>query len=331
MHYSNAFMQEFSLRLPVIMAPMFLVSNREMMEAALSGRILGVFPSLNYRKSEELSELLDQLNTYRERQHLPNPYGVNLIVQKSNTWFEKHLDCCVAKKVPFYITSLGNPSEVIRRAHSYGARVYCDITRMDHAEKCAALGCDGFIAVGAGAGGHAGPVPLNVLVPALVKRFPALPVIAAGGIATGEGIVSMLALGAVGVSMGTRFIASTEAGVSEDYKNAIVTSGMEDIVMTERLSGTPCAIINTPYARKIGSHQNALEKWINRNAKVRKYYKMLLHYRGMKKLEAAIQPGSYRTLWSAGQSSELINRVDPCGLIIDTLGEEMEQTFFRLR
>src|SRR5205085_6516668 len=137
----------------------------------------------------------------------------------------------------------------------YGAKVFCDITNLIHAKKCFGLGCDGFIAVGQGAGGHAGPYPLQVLIPALKKEFPDKIIIAAGGIASGNGILSVLALGADGVSIGTRFIASTEAKVNDAYKNAIVNSGMEDIVMTEKLSGTPCTIINTDQAKKMGYKQ----------------------------------------------------------------------------
>jgi nitronate monooxygenase len=316
-----------NISFPLIMAPMFLVSNEGMMKSAIDGGVMGVFPSLNYRNTGELDAVIAELHRYRSEKSGTGSFGVNLIVQKSNPLFEQHLAICVARKVPFYITSLGSPAEVIRQAHSYGARVFCDVTNLIHAEKCAGLGCDGFIAVGQGAGGHAGPNPLTVLVPSLRAKFPDIPVIAAGGVATGAGILSMLALGAAGVSIGTRFIASTEAQVSDAYKKAVVDSGMDDIAMTERLSGTPCTIIDTPYARKIGYQQTWLEKQFSKNATTRKYFKMLVQIRGMKKLEAAVKPGNYNNLWCAGKSVELIHDILPCSQIITKFKEEVSSSW----
>lgn len=310
-----------SIDFPVIMAPMFLVSNKEMMKAAIQNGIAGAFPSLNFRDEKELTVLLDELNDELKK-NKNGSYGVNLIVQKTNIYYEKHLKICVDKKVPFYITSLGNPKQVIEAAHSYGAKVFCDVTNIEHAQKCADLGCDGFIAVGQGAGGHAGPNPLQVLVPALHNTFPGVPVIAAGGIASGEGILSMLALGAAGVSIGTRFIASTEAKVSNEYKNAVINARMDDIVLSEKLSGTPCTIIDTPYAKKIGYRQNWLERLLSRNKRTKKYFKMLVQVRGMKKLEQAIKPGNYDNLWCAGKSVELVDEISDCKIIISSLKTE---------
>ena len=313
-----------NIRLPVIMAPMFLVSNEKMIKSAIQNGVMGVFPTLNYREKGELDLIIDVLHAFKKDNQHQGDFGVNLIVQKSNPLYEKHLDICVAHKVPFYITSLGSPAEVIRKAHSYGAKVFSDVTNLVHAEKCAGLGCDGFIAVGQGAGGHAGPNPLTVLVPALHAKFPGVPVVAAGGIANGAGIVAMLAMGAAGVSIGTRFIASIEAGVSDEYKQEVVNSGMEDIVMTERLSGTPCTIINTPYAKKVGYSQNWFEKLLSKNTSTKKYFKMLVQIRGMKKLEDAVKPGNYNNLWCAGKSAELIHDIQSCDHIISTLETEME-------
>src|ERR1051326_2916421 len=190
---NNALTAALGIDFPMIMAPMFLVSNVGMIKCAMKDGIGGAFPSLNFRKEGELEQVLDTLNKERSP---GGTYGVNLIVQRTNPYFEKHLKVCVEKKVPFYITSLGSPKTVIEQAHAYGAKVFCDVTNLEHAEKCFALGCDGFIAVGQGAGGHAGPFPLQVLVPALRKKYPGKLIIAAGGIASGEGMVSAIALGA---------------------------------------------------------------------------------------------------------------------------------------
>lgn len=321
---------QLGIRLPVIMAPMFLVTNEPMLKAALDSGIMGVFPSLNYRKEGELGALIKQLHEYKQSRSSSGNFGVNLIVQKSNPLYQQHLDVCINGKVPFFITSLGSPAEVIQRAHSYGAKVFCDVTNMEHAAKCAGLGCDGFIAVGQGAGGHAGPNPLTVLVPALKEQFPQTPVVAAGGVATGAGIVSMLAIGAAGVSIGTRFIASVEAGVSDAYKEAVVNSDMEDIVMTERLSGTPCTIIDTPYAKKIGYRQGWLERFLSKNSTTKKYFKMLVQINGMKKLEKAIKPGNYNNLWCAGKSVAVIHDIKSCTEIVNTMESEMKTSLQEL-
>lgn len=321
--------QLLNIDFPMIMAPMFLVSNEAMVIAAMKSGIAGTFPSLNYRNPGEIEQVLDALNA--EKTKSPNgTYGVNLIVQKTNPLYEKHLKVCVEKKVPFYITSLGSPKEVIQQAHTYGAKVFCDVTNIEHAKKCYDLGCDGFIAVGQGAGGHAGPNSLQILIPALQQAFPDTPVIAAGGIGNGAGILSMLTLGAAGVSVGTRFIASSEAAVSDAYKNAIVDSKMEDIVLTEKISGTPCTIINTPYAKKIGYRQNWLERALSNNSRTKKYFKMWVQLTGMKNLEKSIKPGNYQTLWCAGQSVQLINDIISCKEIIDRMKKETTDAYNQL-
>lgn len=316
---SKAILQDLlNIEFPIVMAPMFLVSNQAMMEEGIKNGVMATFPSLNYRNDGELDAILKSLSTVEG----PGNFGVNLIVQKSNPLYRKHLDVCVANKVPFYITSLGSPEEVIEKAHAYGAKVFCDVTNTVHAQKVASLGADGFIAVGAGAGGHAGPIALHVLIENLVEQFPDIPVLAAGGIATGKGLKAMMILGAAGASIGTRFIATSEATVSDEYKNAIVDYGMNDVILTEKLSGTPCAIINTPYAKKIGTKQGWFEKLLNKNKTIRKYFKMLTQFRGMKKLENAVKPGSYKTLWSAGQSIGMVKSVLPVAEVINKLKDE---------
>ncbi|MFM7053793.1 MAG: NAD(P)H-dependent flavin oxidoreductase [Bacteroidota bacterium] len=312
------------------MAPMFLVSNEQMIKEAMLQGIMGVFPSLNYREKGALPALLDGLNSFKQTNQTSGNYGVNLIVQKTNVLYREHLEHCVAAKVPFYITSLGNPEEVIRKAHAYGAKVFCDVTNLTHAEKCASLGCDGFIAVGQGAGGHAGPHPLSVLIPALRRDFPHIPTVAAGGIATGAGILSALSLGAAGASIGTLFITCEEAAVGNAYKNAIVKSGMDDIVLTERLSGTPCSIIETPYSKRIGYKQNSLERLLSKSNLTKKYFKALVHIRGLQQLEKAIKPGNYNNLWCAGKSSELVKEIKPISKIVKDLNLELKEAFENL-
>ena len=330
MNSLQKFNTQLNIEFPIIMAPMFLVSNVEMIKAGMRAGIMATFPSLNYRKEGELEAVLDELNNYH-KQHPKGSYGVNIIVQKSNPLSSEHLKICIDKKVPFFITSLGNPKEVIDLAHGYGGKVFCDVTNIAHAKKCAEVNCDGFIAVGQGAGGHAGPNPLHVLVPSLVNHFPHMPVVAAGGITNGEAILSLQILGACGVSIGTRFIATLEASVSKEYKQAIVDSKMDDIVMTTKLSGTPCTIINNDAAKKMGYTQNWLERFLSNNSTTKKWFKMLVQLRGMKKLEKSILPNNYQTLWCAGKSSELISDIKPCEEIISQIKEEYEQALKKIQ
>ena len=309
---------------PIIMAPMFLVSNEAMLKAGMQAGVMATFPTLNYRKEGELDAVLKNLAAYKTSAITGN-YGVNLIVQKANPLYIKHLKICVDNKVPFYITSLGSPKEVIEAAHSYGAKVFCDVTNIEHAKKCYDLNCDGFIAVGQGAGGHAGPNPLQVLVPALKAAFPDKPIIAAGGITSGAGLLSVQILGAEAVSIGTRFIASKEAGVNQQYKEAIVNAHMDDIVMTTKLSGTPCTIIDTPAAKKMGYTQNWFERMMSNNPQTKKWFKMFVQLRGMKKLEQSVLPNNYQTLWCAGKSVELIDSILSCEEIIADIKREYAQ------
>jgi nitronate monooxygenase len=314
----NVLAEVLKIEFPIIMAPMFLVSNTDMLKAGMKSGIMAVFPSLNYRKEGELNSILDELNAFHSR-HLNGNYGVNIIAQRTNPFYSQHLKICADKKVPFYITSLGSPKEVIQVAHSYGARVFCDVTNIAHAQKCYENNCDGFIAVGQGAGGHAGPNPLQVLIPALKNYFPDKPIVAAGGIASGSGLLSVMVLGAAGASIGTRFIASKESKVNDSYKQAIVKAGMDDIVMTTKLSGSPCTIIDTPEAKKMGYTQTWFERFMSNSPRTKKWFKMLVQARGMKKLEQSVLPDNYQRLWCAGKSSELITNVLPCEEIIEQI------------
>lgn len=318
------------IEFPIIMAPMFLVSNEAMIKAGMQAGIMATFPTLNYRKEGELDYVLKTLAAY-QTSGIKGSYGVNLIVQRANPLYMKHLQVCAENKVPFYITSLGSPKEVIEIAHSYGAKVFCDVTNIEHAQKCYDLNCDGFIAVGQGAGGHAGPNPLQVLIPSLKIHFSDKPIIAAGGITSGAALLSVQVLGAAGVSIGTRFIASKEAGVNQQYKDAIVNSHMDDIVMTTKLSGTPCTIINTAEAKKMGYEQNWLEKFMSHNPQTKKWFKMFIQLRGIKKLEKSVLPNNYETLWCAGKSVELIKSINSCAEIISEIKTEYTQRLLELK
>ena len=308
------------IRYPIIQAPMFLVSNVDMVVAASEAGAIGTFPALNYRPVEKYIEALKEMKTRTKK-----PIGLNIIVNKSNTRAKEDLKHALDAGVNLFITSLGSPKEVIAEAHKNGAKVVCDVVNLEHAKKVQDLGADGVIAVGTGAGGHAGPLSPIVLVNWL-KHELEIPIIAAGGIANGATMASMMAVGAAGVSIGTRFIACTEAKVEQAYKDAIVNSSPEDIVMTTRVSGTPAAVINTPYVQKMGLDLPWYFKLAKDQKTLKKYIVPLIHYLGSKSLEEAATGPSWKTVWSAGQSVGLVDSILPCEEIIRNIVNEYEQT-----
>ncbi len=312
---------------PIIAGPMFLVSDENLVSSVVKAGALAAMPSLNWRTPEAFRAAVREVKSRLGGA----PFGVNLIVNKASPRASVDLEICAEEKVPFVITSLGSPKEVIRRMHEVGSRVFCDVTTFEYAQKVQDLGADAVIAVSSGAGGHAGPISPLVLIPYLKRRLK-IPVIAAGGIATGEQIAAALLLGADGVQLGTRFIATTEARVSQGYKDAIVAAKPEDIVMTLRISGTPAAVIRTPYIDQVGLELNPIEKFLLKNPWTRKYAKMARMLAGSKALEKAAEASgktTWKEVWSAGQSSGLIEDVLPASEVVEKLMRECHEALSR--
>lgn len=304
------------IKYPIIMAPMFLVSNVEMTVAGIEAGITGAIPALNYRTVDELRNAIREI-----RSRVDGPFGINLIVNKSNFLYKEQLEVICEEKVDFIITSLGSPEETINRAKKSGVKVFCDVTDVNYAKKVESLGADALIAVNKEAGGHAGNTSYQELVPALQKAC-SIPVISAGGVGDHKSLSDKLALGVAGVSVGTIFIASDEADVSQEYKQACVDFGAKDIVMTTKLSGSRCSVINTPYLQKIGTEQNWLERILNKNKRLKKWFKAFTFYRGMKKLQSAAFGATYKTIWCAGPTVEYVKSIRPVKEIVKSLVNE---------
>jgi nitronate monooxygenase len=284
-----------------------------MVIAACESGATAAIPALNYRTTDLLREGIDKI-----RKSTNKPFGINLIVNKSNVLYKEQLRICCEEKVAYIITSLGSPEETINEAHKVGTLVFCDVTDLKYAEKVEALGADAIIAVNKDAGGHAGNFSAEDLLPQLIKNCK-IPVISAGGISDAAGIARIMDLGAAGLSIGSIFIATHEAPVSQEYKQAIVDYGADDIVMTTKLSGTPCTVIKTPYVEKIGTQQNWLERLLNKNKRLKKWAKALTFMRGMKQLRNAAFSATYKTLWCAGPSIENVKSIRSIKEIIDEL------------
>ncbi len=229
------------LDFPVIAAPMFLVSGPDLVCACCLNGIGGTFPALNQRTSEGYAEWLNEIKaTLEGKSHAP--FGINLIVHKTNPRLEADLKLTVEHKVPFVITSLGAVSDLVDAVHSYGGLVFHDVTNMRHAEKAIQAGVDGLILVSAGAGGHAGTLHPFAFIKEIKNNFDTC-VIQSGAISTGEQVLAAKAAGADLAYIGTRFIATKESMADQEYKNMLVAARAEDIVYTPKVSGIPANFI----------------------------------------------------------------------------------------
>jgi nitronate monooxygenase len=304
---------------PIIVAPMFLISNTKMIKAALQNGVSAAFPALNYRTDQELRDAIKEIKAFSSK-----PFGVNLIVNKSNPKYKGQLETLLELKVDYIITSLGSPREVIEKCRPLGIKVFCDVVDLAYAKKVEELGADGIIAVNSRAGGHAGNMDPQTLVKLLSENCN-IPVISAGGIAKGKDLKDAMSWGAAGASIGTIFIACDEADISPEYKQAMVAYGEKDIVRTNKLSGSPLTVINTPYVQQLGTKANFLEWILNNNKTLKKYAKMLIAFRGMKAVEKAAFGATYKTVWCAGPAIEHVKSILPMGEIVKTLTREYDQ------
>lgn len=315
--------QLLGIQYPFIVAPMFLISNTKMVKAALDRGATAAFPALNYRTDQELRDAIADIKSHSDK-----PFGVNLIVNRSNPRYKGQFGILVDTHVDFIITSLGNPKEVIERSKPRGIKVFCDVVDLIYARKVETLGADAVIAVNSMAGGHAGNVPPQELVQ-LLKDNCSIPIISAGGIGTGEQLHKVMSWGAAGASIGTVFIACEESDISSEYKQAMVKYRSSDIVRTNKLSGSPLTVINTPYVQQLGTKANFLEWILNHNKFLKKYVKMLIAFRGMKAVEKAAFGATYKTVWCAGPAIDHVNEILPMKTILDNIiaGYEREKVW----
>lgn len=295
------------------MAPMFLVTNEKMCIAAMQEGIAACIPALNWRTLDKMDEGIKHIKSKSD-----GCLGINLIVNKSNPLYKKQLEVCLKNKVNFIITSLGKPDLVIKKCQPVGIKVFCDVVDVHYAKKVEALGADAVIAVNNQAGGHAGDLNPKELIETLRQNI-SIPIIAAGGVGDFESYQKMMSYGASGVSVGSVFIASEESDISEEYKQACVDYGAKDVVMSTKISGTPCTVIKTPYVEKVGTKQNVFERFLSKNKRLKKWVKMLTYIKGMKSVEKAAFSSTYKTVWVAGPSIEHTKNIRPIKSIVQSL------------
>lgn len=310
MNQKASFIQD--LALPVVAAPMFLISNPELVIACCKNGIVGTFPALNQRSSEGFEAWLVEIKTAlqafeSETGKKAAPFGVNLIVHPTNPRLEADLKICVKHKVPLIITSLGAVSQVVDAIHSYGGLVFHDVIKRRHAEKAAGAGVDGLILVSAGAGGHAGTLNPMTLV-AEVRSFFKKTILLSGCISTGRDIASALQMGADLAYMGTRFINTRESEAPEAYRQMIIDAGASDIVYTAAISGV---------------HANFLGKSLQAAGLTPEDLRKDTKIDFGKELDTEAK--AWKTIWSAGQGVATIEDVLPVSELVSRLKAEFKE------
>ena len=309
MHQKASFIND--LCLPVVAAPMFLISGPQLVIECCKNGIVGTFPALNQRTSEGfedwLIEIKEALNKFEaETGKKAAPFGVNLIVHPTNPRLEADLKICVKHKVPLIITSLGAVSQVVDTIHSYGGLVFHDIIKKRHAEKAAEAGVDGLILVAAGAGGHAGTINPMTLV-AEIKKFYHKTILLSGCISTGRDIASAMQMGADLAYMGTRFINTKESKATDEYRKMIIEAGASDVVYTAAISGV--------HANFLGASLKAAgitEEDLKKDVKI-DFGK-----------ELNTEAKAWKTIWSAGQGVAMIADVESVSELVSNLKTEFK-------
>jgi nitronate monooxygenase len=297
------------MTLPLVGAPMFIVSTPDLVIAQCANGVIGGFPALNARPAEILDEWIVKIEAALEAHRLQNPgqriapFAVNQIIHQSNDRLDRDLDACVRHRVPMIITSLRAPNDVVKRIHDYGGIVFHDVISIRHAEKALEAGVDGLILVCAGAGGHAGTLSPFALVRE-VRRFFNGPIALSGAITDGAGILAAQAVGADFAYMGTRFIATQEANAVPAYKQMILDSAAADIVYTPFFSG----VHGNYLKRSIAAQDLDPDNLPTADKKSMNF--------------ASTRVKAWKDIWGAGQGVGNISDLPPARVLIERLREE---------
>lgn len=305
---------EGKLTLPVVAAPLFLISGPELVIECCRNGIIGTFPALNQRSTEGFEAWLNEIESTLAEEENPAPFGVNLIVHRTNPRVQADLEVIVKHKVPIVITSLGAVSELVAAVHSYGGLVFHDVINRRHAEKAAEAGVDGLILVTAGAGGHAGLLNPMAFVNE-IKTFFKGTVLLSGCMSTGQDVATAMQMGADLAYMGTRFINTTESRAVEEYRDMISESKVDDIVYTAAVSGVNANFMK-PSLEKNGITQ---EMWSNSKK---------IDF-GSELDAAQAEAKAWKTVWSAGQGVTSINDSLPTADLIKRMKTEFKDAIER--
>lgn len=318
--------RDAKIEVPLICGPMYPCSNPELVAAASEAGALGVLQpvTLTYVFGYDFRE-----GVRRIRELTDGPIGMNALIEASSETYRKRmsewLDIALEEGVRFFITSLGKPDWVVRRVEPHGGVVYHDVTERKWALKARDAGVHGLIAVNRRAGGHAGPMGVAELLDDVGDL--GLPVVCAGGVGHADGFVDALELGYAGVQMGTRFIATEECQASRPYKEAILAAEEEDIVLTERLTGVPVAVIETPYVKSLGLEAGPIAKWMLRGRKTKHLMRSLYALRSAWTLKrTALDASGSKEYWQAGRSVADIHEIVPVATIVRACADAARAT-----
>jgi nitronate monooxygenase len=311
------FTEQVGIEIPLICGAMYPCSNPELVAAASEAGGIGIVQPLSmvYVHGHDFQEGLHLIRRFTKK-----PIGVNILLETASRIYEKrmrrYLEISLEEGIRFFITALGNPKWVVDLVKPYGGIVYHDATEKKWALKGLENGVDGLICVNNAAGGHAGKKSMSELYHELVDLN--VPLIAAGGIGDENDFISALQIGYDGVQMGTRFIATTECSEKVEYKQAICKAESSDIVLTERVTGIPLSVINTPYVQKIGTTVNSFTRFLLQNRMTKHWMRMwwaLKAFRQFKRISK--EGGSSKDYWQAGKSVAHIKDIVPVATIIE--------------
>ena len=296
-----------ALTLPIIAAPLFIVSGPELVIACCRAGVVGTFPSVNARTAEDLERRLERIETELGGSHAPAPFGVNLICHRTNQRLATDLAIVSEHRVPIVITSAGDPRQVVERVKRHGATVFADVTDVRWARKAAEAGVDGLILVCAGAGGHAGIMSPFALLPQVREFFDGT-IVLAGAISDGRSIRAAQMLGADLVYVGTRFIATAEANASMRYKQMLIDAEATDLVYTDAFSGVPAMMLKESI-RQAGLDPDRLPPSKALNVST----------------ELNVEGKAWRDIWSAGQGVGSIHDLPSVAALMRRLVAEYDE------
>jgi nitronate monooxygenase len=313
---ATALTRDAAVDVPLIGGAMFPCSNPELVAAVSDAGGIGIVQPLSmvYVHGRELRDGLRLI-----RRLTPKPMGMNVLIEQSSKLYldrmTRWVDVALEEGVRFFITSLGKPRWVVDRITAVGGLVYHDVTERKWALKGLDSGVRGLIAVNNRAGGHAGPLSAEQLVDELGDL--GVPLVCAGGIGDVTEFVAALRMGYAGAQLGTRFIATTECTAHPDYKGAIVEASEDDIVLTERVTGVPLAVIRTPYVERVGTKAGPLARWLLQHRRTKHFMRTLYALNSARRLKRGNFAGpSSRDYWQAGKSVGGITSIEPAGAIV---------------
>ncbi len=310
------FTEQVGIEVPLICGAMYPCSNPELIAAASDAGGIGIIQpiSMMFVHDHDLREGIRYIRTLTDK-----PIGFNALVEASSDLYmsrmKKWVDIALEEGVRFFISALGAPDWVVEKAHAKGGVVYHDVTERKYAERALEAGVDGLICVNNEAGGHAGRKSPQQLYDELSDL--GVPLVCAGGIGSPDKFIEALDLGFDGVQMGTRFIATAECHAHDDYKQAILKANADDIVLTEKISGVPVAVIKTPYVEKVGTKAGWLAKKLLQHPRGKHLMRSFYSLKSLFQLKnASLQGMSYKDYFQAGRSVSGIERVEPAGEVV---------------